>query len=86
MIARGKVETGAITASIDEKRCSGCKICNALCPYQAISFDESLKASQVNQLLCKGCNVCAAACPSAAVTTQNFSAEQIMAEIEGVLA
>ncbi len=86
MIARGKVETGAITASIDENRCSGCKVCNALCAYQAISFDEILKVSQVNQLLCKGCGVCASACPSRAITTQSFSAEQVMAEIEGVLA
>jgi heterodisulfide reductase subunit A len=85
VIARGSVETGAVTASIDENRCSGCKVCNALCPYGAISFDESAKVSQVNQLLCKGCNVCAAACPSGAITTQDFSERQVMAEIEGVL-
>jgi heterodisulfide reductase subunit A len=86
VIARGSVETGAVTASIDETRCCGCKVCNALCPYGAISFDENAKASQVNQLLCKGCNVCAAACPSGAISTQDFTAKQVMAEIEGVLA
>jgi len=85
VIARGSVETGAVTASIDENRCSGCKVCNALCPYGAISFDENAKVSQVNQLLCKGCNVCGAACASGAISTQDFTAKQVMAEIEGVL-
>ena len=85
MIARGKMETGAVIASINENMCSGCKICNALCPYGAISFDDSSKVSRVNQVLCKGCNVCGATCPSGAISTQNFSAIQILAEIEGVL-
>jgi heterodisulfide reductase subunit A len=86
MITRGKMETGAIIASIDENICSGCKVCNLLCPYGAIFFDETSKVSRVNQVLCKGCNVCGAACPSGAISTRNFSSKQIMAEIEGVLA
>ncbi len=36
MISKGKMETGAVTASVDESVCSGCKVCNALCPYGAI--------------------------------------------------
>jgi heterodisulfide reductase subunit A len=86
MITRGKMDAGAIIASIDENLCSGCKICNLLCPYNAISFDEISKVSRVNQVLCKGCNICGAACPSSAISTRNFSSKQIMAEIEGVLA
>lgn len=86
MIMKGKMEMGAITASIDEGICSGCKVCNDLCPYGAIFFDESSNVSRVNQVLCKGCNVCGAACPSGAISTRNFSAIQILAEIEGVLA
>ena len=85
MITKGKMDAGAIIASIDENMCSGCKVCNALCPYGAIFFDEASKVSRVNQILCKGCNVCGASCPSGAISTRNFSATQIMAEIEGVL-
>jgi len=86
MISKGKMEMGAITASVDERVCSGCKVCNALCPYGAIFFDETGNVSRVNQVLCKGCNVCGAACPSGAISTRNFSTIQILAEIEGVLA
>ena len=86
MISKGKMEMGAITASVDEVVCSGCKVCNDLCPYGAIFFDETSNVSRVNQVLCKGCNVCGAACPSGAISTRNFSTIQILAEIEGVLA
>ena len=86
MIARGKVEVPAITASIDETKCSGCQVCNLLCPYAAIFFDDDAKVSRINQVLCQGCGVCAAACPSEAITHNYFTTEEITAEIEGVLA
>jgi len=86
MIARGRIEVPAITASIDETKCSGCKICNLLCPYEAIFFDDEAKISRINEVLCQGCGVCAAACPSGAITHNYFTAEEITAEIEGVLA
>jgi heterodisulfide reductase subunit A len=86
MIARGKIEVPPITASIDETKCSGCKICNLLCPYDAIFFDDEAKISRINQVLCQGCGVCAAACPSSAITHNYFTADEITAEIEGVLA
>jgi heterodisulfide reductase subunit A len=75
----------AISAVIDEDKCSGCQVCVTLCPYKAISFDEEKKVSRVNEALCKGCGTCVAACPSAAITGNHFTIEQIMAEIEGVL-
>jgi heterodisulfide reductase subunit A len=85
MISKGKVEIEAAIAVVDEELCSGCRICERLCTFNAISFDEDKKICRVNEALCKGCGVCAAACPSAAITSKHFTAEQIMAEIEGVL-
>jgi len=85
LISKGKVEIEAATAVIDEEKCSGCRICNLLCPYSAISFIEDKKVSRVNEALCKGCGTCVAACPSSAITQKHFTAEQIMAEIEGIL-
>ena len=85
MVSKGKVEIEAAIAVIDEEHCAGCKICIDLCPYRAISFDEEKKVSRINEALCKGCGVCVAACPSGAITGRHFTADQIMAEIEGVL-
>jgi heterodisulfide reductase subunit A len=85
LISKGKVEIEATTAVVDEKYCSGCKVCVGLCPYKAISFDEEKKVSTINEAVCKGCGVCVATCPAGAITGKHFTTEQIMAEIEGVL-
>jgi heterodisulfide reductase subunit A len=85
LISQGKTQLEASTAFIDEEKCSGCRICNALCPYSAISFDEEKSVSVINEALCKGCGVCVAACPSAAITHRHFTTEEITAEIGGLL-
>jgi len=85
MISKGQVEVEATTAVINEERCAGCRTCEGLCPFKAISFDTDKKTSQVNEALCKGCGVCVAACPSNAINGKHFTTEQIMAEIAGIL-
>lgn len=85
LISKGKVELEATIAVIDEEKCSGCRICNLLCPYNAIEFIEDKEVSRINEALCKGCGTCVAACPSAAISHKHFTTEEIMAEIEGVL-
>lgn len=85
MLSRGEIEVESATSMVDERRCAGCRICNTLCPLNAISFDEVKKVSVINDVLCKGCGTCAAACPSAAIVARHFTDEQIFAEIEGIL-
>jgi len=88
LLARGKVAIEPLTAQVNPERCSGCRVCIALCPYQAISLGgtENQKTVEVNEVLCKGCGVCVAACPAGAITTRHFTDRQILAQIEGVLA
>ena len=85
MISKGSVEIESAIAVIDEELCSGCRICNDLCSYKAIAYDEEKKVSHINEALCKGCGTCVAACPSGAITGRHFTTEQVMSEIEGVL-
>jgi heterodisulfide reductase subunit A len=85
MIARGEVEIEPVRATVQEEYCSGCKVCQGLCPYGAIEFLDERKVSHVNDALCKGCGTCVAACPSAAMTGQGFTDAQILAELEGLL-
>ena len=70
---------------VNSRYCSGCRICNDLCPYSAIEFDEEKHVSSIIEAVCKGCGTCAAACPSGCIVSQHFTDEVIMAEIEGVL-
>jgi heterodisulfide reductase subunit A len=85
MITKGEVEIEPIVATIREEACSGCKICNTLCPFNAIEYLEDKEVSYINSALCKGCGTCVAACPAMAISGAHFSNEQIFAEIEGVL-
>ena len=85
MISKGRITLEAAVSAIDEEKCSGCKTCLNLCPFGAISFDEERKGCQINEALCKGCGVCAGACPSGAITARQFTDEEIVAQVEGVL-
>ena len=66
-------------------RCSGCRICNNLCPFNAITFIEERKVTEINPALCQGCGTCVAACPAGAISGTVFSNEQIFAQIEGLM-
>ncbi len=85
MITKGKVMIEPVVACIDEENCSGCRICNNLCPYNAIEYDEARGVSHVITALCKGCGTCVSACPAGVIGGAHFSNQQIFAEIEGVL-
>ena len=74
-----------IRAIIDAERCSGCRICNDLCPYSAITFDDGRAVTEVNPALCQGCGVCVAACPANAISATGFTNDQIVAQNEGLL-
>jgi len=84
-LLKGKVAIEGVGAEIIEDLCTGCKICNNLCPYNAIEYIEDKKVSRVNEALCKACGTCVSACPSGAIKAKHFTDEQIMSEIEGVL-
>jgi heterodisulfide reductase subunit A2 len=84
-IQQGEIELEPVRASIDENACSGCRICNDLCPFNAILFHEDRMVSEVNPALCQGCGTCVAACPAGAITGTVFSNEQVLAQIEGLL-
>ncbi len=84
-IALGKIDVDAVYAEIDENYCSGCRMCNELCPYSAIEYDEAKKRSHVISALCKACGACVSSCPSGAIKGRHFTDRQIFSQIEGVM-
>jgi heterodisulfide reductase subunit A len=84
-ILQKEVELEPIRATIDEERCSGCRICNTMCPFNAIAFIDDMGVSRVNPALCQGCGTCVAACPAGVISGSGFSNEQIYAQIDGIL-
>lgn len=84
-ILQKEVVLEPIKASINQEQCSGCRICNNLCPFNAILFHEDRMVSEINPALCQGCGTCVAACPAGAISGTGFSNEQILAQIDGLL-
>jgi heterodisulfide reductase subunit A len=84
LLTRGKVEIEPIVVSIDDEICSGCCLCEKMCPYGALSLSESEGVMIVNQALCKGCGSCAVICPSEAISLSHFTRRQILAQVEAL--
>lgn len=84
-IQQGEIALEPVRATVDKDKCSGCRICNDLCPFNAIIFHEDRMVTEVNPALCQGCGTCVAACPAGAISGTGFSNEQILSQIEGLL-
>ncbi len=84
-IQQKEIALEPVRATINQDQCSGCRICNNLCPFNAILFHEDKMVSEVNLALCQGCGTCVAACPAGAISGTGFSNEQILSQIDGLL-
>ena len=86
-IAQGEMALEPLAAVVDADKCSGCRICNDLCPFSAITFDELRAVTEINPALCQGCGVCAPrpARPGRSAPP-GFTNDEILSQIEGLLA
>lgn len=85
LVNRKQISLEPVRASVNAEQCSGCRICNNLCPFNAISFIEDRSVTEINPALCQGCGTCVAACPAGAISGSHFTNAQIMSQIEGIL-
>jgi coenzyme F420-reducing hydrogenase delta subunit/heterodisulfide reductase subunit C len=84
---RDGYEAPGPVAVVDETACSGCGVCERACPYEALSLvhkevdGKERQVSQVSRTLCMNCGICAAACPLSAITVEEYSNEQVAAQM-----
>lgn len=89
-IAQQKMKGEGEIAEVNEDLCSGCGMCLAICPYNAIESQmkqidgKEKKVSHVLKALCKGCGSCAAACPSGAIDQKGYKRNQIQYMIKAL--
>ena len=88
LLSAGEVTVEAITSRIDPEKCTFCGACARVCPYGAITKPDKKKGilPVVIQASCVGCGTCSPACNFDAITMQHFTDEQILGQVEAVLA
>ncbi len=84
LMAKGEVEVDPIIAYSVPELCIGCRICERICPFGAISMVD--RKAVMNEAMCKGCGLCAGGCPTGAARLRHFKDDQIFAQIHAALA
>ena len=95
LLSKDKLVGNPCVAHSDENMCTGCSLCERVCPYGAITYvDKEFKMPDrtvqkrrialVNDAVCQGCRACTVACPSGAMDLLGFSVQQIMAEVDAI--
>jgi heterodisulfide reductase subunit A len=88
VLSKKTLEMEGIVAKVSEDLCSGCRICEYLCPYGAIEMKDKdgKPIAHVLEALCKGCGACGTACPTKAITMGHFTNEEMLAQVKACLA
>jgi len=78
--------TDPLTAVVSPTRCTGCFLCQEVCPFNAIDSQVTgtRTVAVINEGLCKGCGLCVAACRGGAIELRGFSDRQLLAEVSAL--
>ncbi|MDH7563442.1 MAG: CoB--CoM heterodisulfide reductase iron-sulfur subunit A family protein [Candidatus Bathyarchaeota archaeon] len=87
ILSKKTLEMEGIVANVSEDLCSGCRICEYLCPYGAVEMKdkEGKTVAHVLEALCKGCGACGTACPTKAIVMGHFTTDEILAQVKAAL-
>jgi heterodisulfide reductase subunit A len=88
LLASGEIELEPLKAVVDEDLCSGCRLCESVCPFLAIEVKsetvegaERLRA-EVVEAMCQGCGLCVSACPTKAIKMWHYTDKQVLAQVQ----
>jgi heterodisulfide reductase subunit A len=64
---------------VNKDLCSGCGVCVAVCPYDAVRLEKSDAGlvAVIDDLKCKRCGLCMTACPAGAITIKDGFSETV---------
>jgi heterodisulfide reductase subunit A len=89
LLSKGEIELEPLRAIVDSDKCSGCRVCESVCPFSAIEMKPAKEGAEtgavkaeVVEASCQGCGACSASCPTKAIKMQQYGADQVLAEVE----
>jgi heterodisulfide reductase subunit A len=87
VLGKGTWIVEPLIAQVNEDLCSGCRICESACGFNAIRVEKfgDKTLAKVAEGLCRGCGVCSSACPMDAIKMPNYSDKQIVTQVQAVM-
>jgi heterodisulfide reductase subunit A len=88
LLASGEIELEPLKAVVDEDLCSGCRLCESVCPFLAVAMkSEAVEGAarlraEVVEAMCQGCGLCASACPTKAIKMCHYTDRQMLAQVQ----
>jgi heterodisulfide reductase subunit A len=82
ILAKTEIMAGGTICAVNEQKCTGCGVCQEICPFHAIEVAPDVQKAVLHEALCKGCGLCVASCRSGALDIKGFSEEQTLCLIE----
>lgn len=82
LVLTGETEFDPYNAFVDEEKCIGCRICEKVCEFNAVTVD---KKARIDPNACSMCGICVSACPADAIDMGFFSDEGIKAMINALV-
>jgi len=92
LLATGEVELEPLKAVVDKDLCSGCRLCEPVCPFVAIEMKTEIVDgaerlwAEVVEAMCQGCGLCVSACPTNAIKMRHYTNEQVIAQVQAACA
>jgi heterodisulfide reductase subunit A2 len=92
ILKKGFAELDPLVAVVRDAACTGCGVCLASCPYEAISMSgagvqaaDGRPVALVSAATCKGCGGCVPVCPEDALDLLGHTDAQTVASIDSLL-
>ncbi|HWP97894.1 MAG TPA: DUF169 domain-containing protein [Syntrophomonadaceae bacterium] len=74
LVSSNESNSSQMEVLIDDKRCSGCGLCEAFCPHSVFEMagkEKEMKALVVSPNKCSACYTCVGQCPQKAIQLRN---------------
>jgi heterodisulfide reductase subunit A len=85
ILAKTEIMAGGTICAVNEQKCTGCGVCQEICPFHAIEVATDAQKAVIHEALCKGCGLCVSSCRSGALDIKGFSEEQTFCLIEAAI-
>ncbi len=85
-LSKDEIKLSAIKAHVDTDHCVKCLTCLRSCPFEVPVFNVATGEVEIDPALCQGCGVCACVCPRQTIQLNYYEDDQIMCNIDALLA